>query len=87
MLLAELQRARLDTDQAARAGLSLMEMMASMNAGYKECIAALEVSWQALSMRVMTYQPYSRATTSRCGTSYQPLRCRCRLALLRQAVG
>jgi hypothetical protein len=34
-LLDELQRARLDTDQAARAGLSLMEMLASMKAGYE----------------------------------------------------
>ena len=43
----ELTWAALDTDQAARAGLSLMEMMTSMKAGYKECISALEVSWQA----------------------------------------
>ncbi len=83
----ELTRATLNTDQAARAGLSLMEMLASMKAGYEECISALEVSWQALSMRVMTYQPYSRATTSRCGTSCQLLKCRWRLVLLRWTVG
>ena len=49
----ELQRALLDTDQAARAGLSLIEMMASIKAGYEKRIAALEVGYQVLSIQAI----------------------------------